>query len=113
MCRDHENLRERLRALENIILSSGRGATFGAPMSGQFHHSPPDLSTQGLWTSVHGDPATESSPAHTVDGMGSIPPQEKENLSFFGNQQPRNELTAPWLTIQRAIFQYNIHKDHH
>ncbi|KIV92104.1 hypothetical protein PV10_06570 [Exophiala mesophila] len=99
MSRDHENLRERLRALENIILSSGRGATFGAPMSGQFHHSPTDLSTQGLWTSVHGDPATESSPAHTVDGMGSIPPQEKENLSFFG---PSSNITFT-RTITRAI----------
>lgn len=108
---DQQNLQERVRALENIILSSGGGVALGRPSSGQFQYSPTDLSTQGLWNTVHGDASTDKSPAHTVDGMGSIPPQEKENLSFFGKPEPSTDSKAS--DHPRAFFEYHFHKDHH
>lgn len=44
-----------------------------------------DTSSQrNFWGAIQGDSSTVESPAQTVDGMGAVPPQDKETLSFFG-----------------------------
>ena len=39
---------------------------------------------QGFWETVQEDMSATESPAQTVDGMGAMPPQDTETLSFFG-----------------------------